>query len=110
MSESPEQQTRTDEQSSQTADSGAPEAIGDEQLPHDLRPGEDNPLAEPLDLDDEATKSREELGMHHTQADTTGTYESSGATPSTESTESTGSTEQEDGNQEDGKQEDGAAE
>jgi len=109
MSESPEQQTRTDEQSSQTADSGAPEAIGDEQLPHDLRPGDDNPLAEPLDLDDEATKSREELGMHHTQADTTGTYESSGATPSTESTEQQDG-KQEDGQQEDGKQEDGAAE
>jgi hypothetical protein len=57
--------------------------IRDEQLPEDLQPGEDNPLAVPLDPDDEATKDAEELGMDDTQADTTGTYESSGETPST---------------------------
>ncbi|HSU01077.1 MAG TPA: hypothetical protein VLK03_00885 [Nocardioides sp.] len=41
--------------------------ISDDQLPEDLQPGEDNPLAEPLDPDDEATKSREELEMDATQ-------------------------------------------
>lgn len=43
--------------------------ISDDQLPDDLQPGEDNPLAEPLDPDDEATKSREELEMDATQED-----------------------------------------
>jgi len=43
--------------------------ISDDQLPEDLRPGKDNPLAEPLDPDDEATKSREELQMDATQED-----------------------------------------
>ena len=43
--------------------------ISDEQLPEDLQPGEDNPLAEPLDPDDEATKDPDELGMHDTQDD-----------------------------------------
>jgi hypothetical protein len=42
--------------------------ISDDQLPEDLQPGEDNPLAEPLDPDDEDTKSREELGMDETQS------------------------------------------
>ncbi len=41
--------------------------ISDDQLPEDLQPGQDNPLAEPLDPDDEATKSREELEMDATQ-------------------------------------------
>jgi hypothetical protein len=62
--------------------------VSDEQLPEDLQPGEDNPLAEPLDPDDEATKDADELGMQDTQDDTTGTYESSGETPSTEDRES----------------------
>ena len=43
--------------------------IADDQLPEDLQPGEDNPLAEPLDPDAEQTKSREELGMDQTQED-----------------------------------------
>ena len=43
--------------------------ISDDQLPEDLQPGEDNPLAEPLDPDAEETKSREELGMDATQED-----------------------------------------
>ncbi|HSF35661.1 MAG TPA: hypothetical protein VLA70_06075 [Nocardioides sp.] len=43
--------------------------ISDDQLPEDLQPGEDNPLAEPLDPDDEDTKSREELEMDATQED-----------------------------------------
>ena len=43
--------------------------ISDDQLPDDLQPGEDNPLAEPLDPDDEDTKSREELEMDATQED-----------------------------------------
>lgn len=41
--------------------------ISDDQLPEDLQPGEDNPLAEPLDPDAEETKSREELEMDATQ-------------------------------------------
>jgi hypothetical protein len=44
-------------------------SISDEQLPEDLQPGEDNPLAEPLDPEDENTKSPEELGMDQTQSD-----------------------------------------
>jgi hypothetical protein len=72
-----------------TASSAAPDdaslaGITDDQLPEDLQPGEDNPLAVPLDPDDEATKDTDELGMRDTQDDTTGTYESSGATPSTD--------------------------
>ena len=59
--------------------------ISDDQLPADLQPGEDNPLAEPLDQDDESTKHPDELGMTDTQDDTSGTYESSGETPSTSS-------------------------
>ena len=43
--------------------------ISDEQLPEDLQPSEDNPLAQPLDPDDEATKSQEELQMDATQED-----------------------------------------
>ena len=43
--------------------------ISDDQLPEDLQPGEDNPLAEPLDPEDEDTKSPEELGMDQTQSD-----------------------------------------
>jgi hypothetical protein len=43
--------------------------ISDDQLPEDLQPGEDNPLAEPLDPDAEGTKSREELEMDATQED-----------------------------------------
>lgn len=58
--------------------------VSDEHLPDDLKPGEDNPLAEPLDPDDEATKDADELGMQDTQDDTSGTYESSGETPSTQ--------------------------
>jgi hypothetical protein len=58
--------------------------VSDDQLPEDLQPGEDNPLAEPLDPDDERTKDADELGMDATQDDTSGTYESSGETPSTQ--------------------------
>jgi hypothetical protein len=36
--------------------------IGDEDLPEDLQPTDDNPLAQPLDEDD--AKSPEELDMH----------------------------------------------
>ena len=43
--------------------------IGDDQLPEDLQPTDDNPLAQPLDPDDENTKSRDELGMDDTQED-----------------------------------------
>ena len=48
-------------------DSATLGGISDDQLPEDLQPGEDNPLAEPLDPDDEATKSRAELEMDATQ-------------------------------------------
>src|SRR5688500_4807765 len=41
--------------------------ISDDQLPEDLQPGEDNPLAEPLDPEAEDTKSPEELDMDETQ-------------------------------------------
>jgi hypothetical protein len=43
--------------------------ISDDQLPEDLQPSDDNPLAQPLDPDDEATKSQEELEMDATQED-----------------------------------------
>jgi len=43
--------------------------ISDDQLPEDLQPGEDNPLAEPLDPDADETKSRDELEMDATQED-----------------------------------------
>ena len=43
--------------------------IDDDQLPEDLRPTDDNPLAKPLDPEDEATKSLDELGMDDTQDD-----------------------------------------
>ena len=57
-----------------SGDSASPDSetiggISDDQLPEDLQPGEDTPLAEPLDPDDEATKSREELQMDATQED-----------------------------------------
>lgn len=51
--------------SEQTPDAG----ISDDQLPEDLQPGEDNPLAEPLDPDDEATKDPDTLEMDATQED-----------------------------------------
>jgi hypothetical protein len=60
--------------------------IGDEQLPEDLQPGEDNPLAEPLDPDDEATKDADELGMTDTQDDTTGQYRSEGEVDTSDTT------------------------
>jgi len=62
-----------------TDQSESPEpGISDDQLPEDLQPGEDNPLAVPLDPDDEATKDADELGMDDTQDDTTGHYRSEG--------------------------------
>lgn len=39
------------------------EGIADEQLPEDLQPTEDNPLAQPLDPDDEETPDPEDLDM-----------------------------------------------
>ena len=41
--------------------------IDDEQLPEDLQPTDDNPLAQPLDPDDEDTKDLDELEMDATQ-------------------------------------------
>ena len=43
-------------------DDRAPEGIDDDQLPEDLRPSDDNPLAKPLTNEDEP-KSAEELDM-----------------------------------------------
>ena len=51
--------------SEQTPEAG----ISDDQLPEDLQPGEENPLAEPLDPDDEATKDPDTLEMDATQED-----------------------------------------
>ena len=51
--------------SEQTPEAG----IGDDQLPEDLQPNEDNPLAVPLDPDDEATKDPDTLEMDRTQED-----------------------------------------
>lgn len=50
-------------------DSATLGGISDDQLPDDLQPGDDNPLAEPLDPEAEETKSREELEMDATQED-----------------------------------------
>ena len=55
--------------SESSADDTTQGGISDEQLPEDLQPGEDNPLAEPLDPEDEATKSPDELEMDATQED-----------------------------------------
>ncbi len=51
--------------------------ISDEQLPEDLQPGDDNPLAKPLDPDDAATKDPDELGMKDTQEDADAVQDSS---------------------------------
>jgi hypothetical protein len=53
--------------STQSPDSATLGGIADDQLPEDLQPTEDNPLAKPLDPDDEATKSRAELEMDASQ-------------------------------------------
>lgn len=60
--------------------------IGDDQLPDDLQPGEENPLAEPLDPDAEETKDADELGMQDTQDDTGGEYRSEGEVETSDST------------------------
>ena len=84
QSETPEASSRTSEaDADNTSASAAPDdaslaGISDDQLPEDLQPGEDNPLAVPLDPDDEATKDAAELGMDDTQEDTTGTYRTEG--------------------------------
>lgn len=55
-----------------SSDSPGSERIGgisDDQLPEDLQPSEDNPLAQPLDPDDAATKDQDELEMDATQED-----------------------------------------
>lgn len=56
-------------ESADERDSDQATGIDDEQLPEDVRPGDDNPLAEPLDPDDEATKDLDELDMDATQDD-----------------------------------------
>ena len=53
----------------QSPDDATLGGISDDQLPDDLQPGEDNPLAEPLDPDAEGTKDRDELEMDATQED-----------------------------------------
>jgi hypothetical protein len=86
MSENPQdsdsQSTDTPKSSSTTSEADADHSggtqspdeatlggISDDQLPEDLQPGEDNPLAEPLDPDAEETKDRDELEMDATQED-----------------------------------------
>jgi hypothetical protein len=84
QSETPRASSTTSEaDADNTSPSAAPDdatlaGIRDEQLPEDLQPGEDNPLAEPLDPDAEATKDPDELGMDDTQDDTRGHYRSEG--------------------------------
>ena len=81
MSENPES-TDTPKSSSTTSEADADHSggtqspddatlggISDDQLPEDLQPGEDNPLAEPLDPEAEETKDRDELEMDATQED-----------------------------------------
>lgn len=88
-SKTPEASSTTSEaDADNTSGSAAPDdqqlaGVPDEQLPEDLQPGEDNPLAEPLDPDAEQTKDPDDLGMDDTQEDTSSSYESSGPTPST---------------------------
>ena len=62
---SPDQDTDrgTDPDTDRAPAADPAEGISDEQLPEDLQPGEDNPLAEPLDPDAEETKDPEELDM-----------------------------------------------
>ena len=43
--------------------SPATEGIDDDQLPEDLQPTEENPLAQPLDPDDEDTPDPEDLDV-----------------------------------------------
>ena len=69
QSETPQASSTTSEaDADNTSPSAAPDdaslaGVNDEQLPEDLQPGEDNPLAQPLDPDDEATKDPEELDL-----------------------------------------------
>lgn len=53
----------TEQDTDQTPAADPAEGISDEQLPEDLQPGEDNPLAEPLDPEAAGTKDPEELDM-----------------------------------------------
>src|SRR5215210_2405159 len=84
QTETPEASSTTSEaDADNTTASAAPDdaslaGIRDDQLPEDLQPGDDNPLAVPLDPDDEATKDAAELGMDDTQEDTRGQYRSEG--------------------------------
>lgn len=83
-SETPRASSTTSEaDADNTTPSAAPDdasiaGVSDDQLPEDLQPGEDNPLAEPLDPDAEETKDAEELGMRDTQEDTAGDYRTEG--------------------------------
>lgn len=90
MTESTEEPQATSTTSEADADhqggTAAPEDPSLAGVPDDLRPGEDNPLAEPLDPDAEATKDADELGMQDTQDDTTGTYRSSGEVEESDTT------------------------
>lgn len=52
--------------------------ISDDELPDDLQPTDDNPLAKPLDPDDENTKSREELDLLGDAGDSQGDSGDSG--------------------------------
>lgn len=63
---------------SETTPDAPTTGITDDQLPEDVRPGEDNPLAEPLDPDAEDTKDADELQVDATADDLGITVESSG--------------------------------
>lgn len=61
------------------SDSAPTPGIDDDQLPEDLRPTEDNPLAQPLDPEDPNVRSPEELGLRETSGDRDGDGESDAA-------------------------------
>lgn len=63
---------------SETTPDAPTTGITDDQLPEDVRPGEDNPLAEPLDPDAEDTKDADELQVDATADDLGITVETSG--------------------------------
>lgn len=59
-------------------DSDATAGIDDEQLPEDLQPGEDNPLAEPLDEDVDPDDLDVLEGKHAVESDEDGASDDAG--------------------------------
>ena len=89
----------------QSPDEATLGGISDDELPEDLQPGEDNPLAEPLDPDAEGTKDRDELEMDATQED----LGNAPVESSSDSEESDGSASGDDANRGDGAEGSGIA-